>query len=103
MSTTENITYFVLARAKGDWEPQGTTGDMQTALAAARELLKSRRFAAVKVDKQFLDGTNQRFVTATIFQEKRQTGFSLLALILLALVGGCISFAVTYLVVTKLS
>lgn len=98
MSNAESITYTVHALSQGGWQPQGNTADMQTALAAARQLLASKRFNQVKVDKQFYDRTNARSVTTTIYDETFARGRSLVMplLIGLALMGGLVSFAVTY-------
>lgn len=98
MSNAESITYTVQALGQGGWQPQGSTPDMQTALAAARQLLGSKRFRQVKVDKQFYDRTNARSVTTTIYDETFAPGRSLAMplLIGLALLGGLVSFAVTY-------
>src|SRR3546814_309771 len=101
MSTGESISYTVLARDKAGWQPQGTSGDMQTALAAANDMLSSKRFKAVKVDKQFFDPANQRFVTATILERSESAGISTPILVLYAILGGIASFAVTYLAVEQ--
>lgn len=98
VSNAESITYTVHARDRGGWQPQGSTADMQTALTAARQLLGSKRFRQVKVDKQFYDRMNARSVTMTIYEEAlaRRRSLVMPLLIALALTGGLVSFAVTY-------
>jgi hypothetical protein len=100
--SSDNIEYTVLSRNRTNWTAEGVTGDMQTALNAAQQLLADRACREVKVDKRFIDPTNKRLVTTTIMQRRREGGgnsglMMLMVLVLLAVLGGAISFGVTYL------
>lgn len=100
--SSDQIEYTVLSRNRKGWTAEGVTGDMQTALAAANQLLADRACREVKVDKRFIDPTNKRLVTTTIMQRSRETkgtsGLMMtMMLVLLAVLGGAISFGLTYL------
>ena len=99
----EDITYTVLALDQGDWQSKASSPDMFAAMKAAEQLFASRRFEQVKVDKQFYDSTNQRLVTTTILAKstaKRRT-LPILVWVAVALIGGVISFALTYLIAMR--
>lgn len=97
---SQNISFTVLARHGGDWQPQGVTPEMSVALRTAETLLADGTCDAVKVDQSFIDQTTSRQVVSTIMSKQarrsRPTGIPLVAWIALALVGGGISFFVAW-------
>ena len=100
----EQIVYSVLAFGKGGWEERRKLADMHTARKTADELFSTGKCKRVKVDKIFFDSENNRFVTTTIFNRDRtpQKTFSpMIWLLLLAIFGGVVSFAVTYVVASQ--
>jgi hypothetical protein len=95
----EQIVYSVLAFGNGGWHEQSKVGDMHAARKAAEDLFNAGKCKRVKVDKTFFDGENDRFVTMTIFNRDRGQAKSIptvVWLLLLAVLGGAVSFAVTY-------
>lgn len=97
----EQIVYTVLTFGNGGWQEQGKLADMHAARKTADELFNGGKCKRVKIDKQFFDGENDRFVTTTIFNRDRVPGKAVspvVWLLVLAVLGGVISFAVTYLV-----
>ncbi len=104
MTMQEQIEYSVLTFGHGDWQEQGKATDMQSAMRMADHIVASRRFERVKVDKHFHDGTNNRFVTATIFEKTRaRAGLGIGWLLALAAFGGCTAFLLTYGLIRALS
>jgi hypothetical protein len=101
MATQEQIVYTVLTRGAAGWQPMGQVLDMHTALRAAEQFAASRKYVEVKVDKEFFDAENNRMVHTTILNRACGQRFTLSQtqlFLLLALVGGIASFAITYVV-----
>ena len=99
----EQIVYSVMAFGKGGWEEQQKLADMHAARKTADELLNAGKCKRVKVDKVFFDSANNRFVTTTIFNRDstpQKTMSPMIWLLLLAVFGGVVSFAVTYVLAT---
>lgn len=96
--TAEDITYTVFALDQTGWQAKGTTLDMFAAMDAARQLFATKKFEQVKVDKAFMDRTNRRIITTTILSEgsRARRPVPVLIWLLVALIGGVASFAVTY-------
>ena len=97
--------YTVLARDKTGWQSKGQWSDMPTAVKTAEDLFKSNSVDEVKVDQEFIDGFNKRHIVGTILNKKRSSSapaVPLLAWILIAMIGGVVSFGLTYFVVTDL-
>lgn len=99
MSNENQIVYKVLTSSGsgGGWQEQGRTADMNAARRKAESLHSSKKFRSVKVDKEFMDGANDRMVSATIFSMdlNASTGVSIYLLLALAACGGLVSFVVT--------
>ena len=66
MFSDDATLYTVLGDEHGDWRPQSRTPVMQAAWRAAEDLVASRRFPRVRVEKRFRDPASDRIVTATI-------------------------------------
>jgi hypothetical protein len=100
----EQIVYSVLTLGAGGWEERGKVADMHAALRTAKQLSDSRQFLGVKVDKHFFDTDNDRFVSTTILDQKPKArrSYTVYWLLLVAVLGGLASFAVTYFVVNAL-
>ena len=101
---SEQIVYTVLAFGKGGWEEQRKLADMHAARKTADELFNTGKCKSVKVDKIFFDSENNRFVTTTIFNRDRgpqRTLSPMIWLLLLAVFGGVVSFAVTYVLASQ--
>lgn len=96
--TAEDISYTVLALEQTGWQSRGRTQDMFAAMAAAEQLFATKKFEQVKVDKEFLDRTNRRLVTTTILSKGNpaRRPLPILVWLLVALIGGVASFAITY-------
>jgi len=94
----EQIVYSVLTLGADGWQEQGKLADMHAALRTAKQLSDSRKFRNVKVDKHFVDAENDRLVSTTILDQKPKPkrSYAVYWLLLLAVFGGLLSFAVTY-------
>jgi hypothetical protein len=100
----EQIVYTVMTFGNGGWQEQGKLADMHAARRTAEELFDGGKCKRVKVDKLFFDGENDRFVTTTIFNRDRASTRPIppvMWLLLLAVLGGVVSFAVTYVVASQ--
>ena len=100
----EQIVYTVLTFGNGRWEEQRKLADMHAARKTADEMFNAGKCQKVKIDKLFFDGENDRFITTTIFNRDRVAGKAVPAvvwLLLLAVLGGMVSFAVTYVVASQ--
>lgn len=97
MSGDNQIIYKILTSSGSGWQEQSRTADMNAAKRKAESLHSSKKFKSVKVDKNFLDGSNGRMVSATIFAKdlKPAKGMSIYFLLVLAACGGVLSFVVT--------
>lgn len=98
MAGQRDIIYSVLAMDATGWNTHGTVHDMHNAMSSAEKLFESGRYNEVKVEKAFFDPTNKRQVTTTILERKRENKKSYLTyyLLVLAVLIGILSFAITY-------
>ena len=97
---SQNLSFTVLSKRDGDWQPQGVTADMTVALRSAESLLAGGTCDEVKVDQSFTDQSTNRQVVSTIMtkqaQRSKSGGIPLIAWVLLAIVGGGISFLIAW-------
>lgn len=98
MSSREEITYRVLTCENGQWQSKSTVKDMFKAKQMAEQLQSSRKCEHIKIDKTFFDKEHGRQVTMTIVDMAIDKNNTPLAVwLLLAVIGGMISFGATYL------
>ena len=97
---SQNISFTVLARQDGDWQPQGVTPEMSVALRTAESLLADGTCDEVKVDQSFIDQSTNRQVVSTIMSKNarraKPSSVPLIAWIGLAFAGGGISFLIAW-------
>ena len=97
---SQNLSFTVLSKRNGDWQPQGVTADMTVALRSAESLLAGGTCDEVKVDQSFTDQSTNRQVVSTIMTKQAQRskagGVPLMVWVALAIVGGGISFLVAW-------
>lgn len=98
--SSQNLSFTVLSKQDGGWQPQGVTADMTVALRTAEGLLASGTFDEVKVDQSFIDASSNRQVVSTIMSKRAPQSqpmrVPMVAWVLLAVVGGGISFLVAW-------
>lgn len=102
MAGGQQITFTVLGHDKSGWQAQGSTGEMQVAVANAEALVASKKFPEARVDQTYFDTRNQRQVTSTIVTKgKAQRGTPAALWLFLALIAGAVSFVITYTVINE--
>ena len=100
MAGSQEITYTVLARDSKGWQPQGTTHEMQVAVGSVESIIAGKKFPRARVDQTYFDKRNNREVTSTILEKgKAERSVPIAVWLLLAVMAGAVSFAVTYTVV----
>lgn len=103
----EKIEYRILTLAdptdqkkNPDWTPHETLKDMDKALNMAAQLHQDRTYQKVKVEKTFMDPDKGRTVNVPLreFERKQKKPIGAAVFVVLAIIGGIASFAITYLI-----
>jgi hypothetical protein len=69
MDGIKRVTYRVSTLRRGAWTVGEKSGSLDTALAAARRSLGTKRFERVRVEQEFIDPGAKRAVVTTVFEE----------------------------------
>ena len=97
---------FVVSTLRGaTWKSGAASGTLDEALAQARNLVTTRRFAGVRVEQHFTDPLHKRTVTTRVFEEfcapAARKEVSVWLLLGLAVGLGVAAFCITWLYLNK--